>query len=145
MLEKQPIRVDNLNRPLPPGLTRTNRQLYSETLQLYYIHNIFECWRPIFSSPAWSSMSTLMFWLNSLGPEKVSWLTSIVLLYKRESELGELQSDCHEALALEGFILGPHVISFRQEQSEYELSYAQLGLPRHFGGREACRWVYRAD
>ena len=90
-------------------------------------------------------MSTLMFWLNSLGVEKVSWLTSVVLLYKRDSELGELQSDCHEALALEGFVLRGDVISFRQEQSEYELSYAQLGLPRQFGGREACRWMYRAD
>ena len=86
-------------------------------------------------------MSTLMFWLNSLGIEKASWLTSIVLLYKRESEL---ENDVHEELALQGFVLGSDVISFRQEQSEYELSYLQLGLPRHFGGREACRWFYRA-
>jgi len=82
-----------------------------------------------------------MFWLNSLGYEKVSWLTSVVLLYKRESEL---EIDFHEELALQGFVLGPDVISFRQEQSEYELSYQQLGLPRHFGGRDACRWSYRA-
>ena len=82
-----------------------------------------------------------MFWLNALGREKASWLTSIVLLYKRESEL---EGDFHEALALQGFVFGQRVISFRQEQSEYELSYQQLGLPRHFGGREACRWFYRA-
>ena len=135
-LIKQPIRVDNLNRPLPPGLTRVNRQLYTETLHLYYIHNIFECWRPLIHSPLWSSSSTLMYWLNSLGPEKVALLTSIVLLYKKESEL---EVDFHQALAIEGWSIKSDVLSFREELSEYELCYEQLGLPRHFGRRRPYR------
>jgi hypothetical protein len=135
-LEKQPIRVDNLNRPLPPGLTRVNRQLYTETLHLYYMHNIFECWRPLIHSPLWPSSSTLMYWLRSLGREKVAWLTSIVLLYKKESEQ---EVDFHQALAIEGFALRKGVLSLREELSEYELCYEQLGLPRHFGRRRPYR------
>ena len=142
LLEKQPIRVDNLNRPLPPGLTRVNRQLYTETLYLYYTHNIFECWRPLIHSPLWACSSTLMYWLNSLrqeslvGQDKVGWLTSIVLLYKKESEL---EVDFHQALAIEGFTVRKDVLSFREELSEYELCYEQLGLPRHFGRRRPYR------
>jgi hypothetical protein len=141
-LEKQPIRVDNLNRPLPPALTRVNRQCYTETLHLYYTHNIFECWRPLLQSPIWSTHSTLAFWLNSLGPEKVDWLTSIVLLYKRAEELEDL--DFGLALELEaGYVLRPGVLTFRQELNEYELCFEQLGLPARFGSR-GYRWVLSA-
>ena len=85
-----------------------------------------------------------MFWLNSLGPEKVDWLRSIVLLYKREEEL---ECDFHQALAVEGgYVLKPGVLSFRQELNEYELCYEQLGLPARFGSRgtRGCRWVMSA-
>lgn len=82
-----------------------------------------------------------MYWLNSLGPEKAGWLTSIVLLYKEDEELNV---DFRQALAIEGYSFAPGVLNFRQERSEYELCYAQLGLPKQFGGRQTHRWVMRA-
>ena len=98
---------------------------------------MFECWRPLFFRD-WSQ-STFIDWLLNLGPEKTEWLNDVVLLYKHE---GELEQDLEDALAELGVELKPGVITNRQELSEYEMSYEQLGLPRHFGKkRRTDRWL----
>ncbi|EME81345.1 uncharacterized protein MYCFIDRAFT_215928 [Pseudocercospora fijiensis CIRAD86] len=127
-LTKRPIRMDRLNRPPPPPITRVSHQLRSETLHLYYQCNVFECWRPLFWLKNWNQ-STFVDWLVSLGPEKTKWLQHIVLLYKRE---GELEHDVQSALAEDGFVLGEDAIEEKQELSEYEMCFEELGLPRHF-------------
>ena len=83
-----------------------------------------------------------MFWLNSLSDEKMSWINSIVLMYKEESEL---ESDLHGALQEEGIWIKPGVFSFRVEKSEYELCFEQMGLPRAFSARpKGPRWMLQA-
>jgi hypothetical protein len=137
MLEKAPIRMDRFNRIPPPAITRTSRQLRHETLHLYYEHNVFECWRPVYWVHDWT-YSTLIDWLTCLGP-RTRWLNNLVLLYKHESELDH---DVEPELRALGFDLKPGVIHNRQELSEYELSHEALGLPRHFGsrGNRRDRW-----
>lgn len=61
------------------------------------------------------------------------------MLYKHESEL---EYDIEPALAEEGFELQDGVITHRQELSEYEMCFADLGLPRHFGKKRRWdRWM----
>jgi len=133
-----PIRMDRFNKPLSPSITRVSKQTREETLKLYYEHNIFECWRPLFWVHDWSQ-STFIDWLTGLGPLKTSWLTDIVLLYKHE---GELDHDIEGPLAELGFELRPDIISSRLELSEYEMCYETLGLPRHFGTKRRWdRWL----
>ncbi|KAF7197426.1 hypothetical protein HII31_01236 [Pseudocercospora fuligena] len=137
-LMKRPIRMDRFNRPPPPPITRVSHQLRSETLHLYYQCNIFECWRPLFWLKDWSQ-STFIDWLVSIGPEKTKWLQQIVLLYKHE---GELEHDVQSALAEEGFMLAEDAIKDKQELSEYEMCFEELGLPRHFGKKRRWdRWM----
>lgn len=137
-LVKRPIRMDRFNRPSPPPITRVSHQLRSETLHLYYQCNIFECWRPMSWLKDWSQ-STFVEWLAFLGPERIKWLQHIVLLYKHETEL---EHDVHSALADEGLVLVACAIEDKQELSEYELCFEELGLPRHFGKkRRRGRWV----
>ena len=140
MLEKQPIRVDRLNRPLPPGITLANYQLRRETLHLYYEQNIFECWRPFVWQHDWS-LCTLVYWLTALGPLQISWLKHVVFLYKNESEL---EFDFEGALDENGFRFEDGVVSYRQELTEYEMRCEELGLPKHFGKKKCRRWVYSA-
>lgn len=140
MLERQPIRIDRINQPVPPSITQTSAQLRAETLHLYYQHNIFECWRP--HPHFWMdglSHSTFVSWLSTLLPEKIAWLNSVILLFKNPSELEyDIESDLKE----KGFELGDGVLSFRQELSEYEMCYEELGLPRYFGKQRRSPWVY---
>lgn len=82
-----------------------------------------------------------MYWLGSLGPEKISWLNDVVFLYKNESEL---EYDIEGAIAEQSFHLKQGVVSYRQELSEYEMQYEELGLPRNFGQRHS-RWFYSAN
>lgn len=140
ILVRRPIRMDRFNRPLPPGLTCVSHQLRTETLALYYQHNIFECWRPVFWAKDWSQ-STLIDWLLSLGP-RTNWLRDINLLYKHKSEL---EHDIGQALLYEGFSLQNVDIKNKRELSEYELCFEELGLPRHFGSkRRSDRWLVGA-
>ena len=80
-----------------------------------------------------------MTWLASLGQEKTQWLNDVVLLYK---ERGELQCDTQSALSDQGFELRAGVVRYKQELSEYEMCFEQLGLPRHFGRkRRRQEWI----
>lgn len=138
VLQKRAIRMDRFNRPPPPALTRVSHQLRAEALHLYYQLNVFECWRPLFWLKDWSQ-STFIDWLVSLGPEQTKWLRQVVLLYKHESEL---EHDVDNALMEHGFELNPGLISNKQELSEYEMCFEELGLPRHFGRRRRWdRWM----
>lgn len=137
-LEKKPIRMDRLNRPPAPSITLVSHQLREETLQLWYQHNVFECWRPLFWLKDWNQ-STFIDWLVSLGPDQTKWLRQIVLLYKRD---GEIEHDIESALVEEGFVLKDCAIVHKQALSEYELCFEELGLPRHFGRqRRWDRWL----
>lgn len=102
LLEKDPIRMDRWNRPLPAPITRTCTQIRSETLHLYYQNNIFECWRPLFWQVNWHQ-STFLDWIIGIGAEKRGWLREVVLLYKHEAEL---EHDLEAALEVEGIPLG---------------------------------------
>ncbi|KAK4613764.1 hypothetical protein CLAFUW4_08935 [Fulvia fulva] len=138
LLHKRAIRMDRFNRPPPPALARASRQLRAESLHLYYQLNVFECWRPLFWLKDWSQ-STFIDWLVSLGPVQTKWLRNIVLLYKHENEL---EHDVEEVLTAQGFELQPGVVSNKQELSEYEMCFEELGLPRHFGRRRRWdRWM----
>lgn len=129
--------MDRFNRPLPAAITRTCMQIRDETLLLYYQYNTFECWRPI-PGTDWQ-FSTLTCWLRTLGSTKIAWLRDLVLLYKQEEEL---EHDIETGLADYGIELRPGAISNKRELSEFEMSYEQLGLPRHFGQRgRRNRWV----
>lgn len=137
ILEQRPIRMDRLNRPLPPAITRVSHQLRAETLPLYYQENIFECWRPLYWVCDWSA-STLINWLDTLSDREIIWLRHIVLLYKNEDEL---QYDVAIALVEQGYELGECDITSKLELSEYEQCFEQLGLPRHFGKKKRFdRW-----
>ncbi|EME42380.1 hypothetical protein DOTSEDRAFT_81280 [Dothistroma septosporum NZE10] len=138
LLQKRAIRMDRFNRPSPPALALVSHQLRAETLHLYYELNVFECWRPLFWLKDWTQ-STFIDWLVSLGRVQTKWLRDIVLLYKHESEL---EHDVDEALTDHGFELMPGLISNKQELSEYEMCFEELGLPRHFGKRRRFdRWL----
>ncbi|RMX79932.1 hypothetical protein D0869_07939 [Hortaea werneckii] len=132
--QRAPIRMDRFNRPLPPAITRACVQTRGETLPLYYQSCKFECWRPK-PNHNWS-FSTLVLWLLSLGPEKRSWLRDVVLLYKHEEEL---EHAIEEGLREFDVQMDPSIFSHRRELSEFEMSYEQLGLPRHFGKKHAKR------
>ncbi|KAK4498205.1 hypothetical protein PRZ48_010862 [Zasmidium cellare] len=141
ILEKKPIRMDRLNRPLPPAITRVSHQLQAETLPLYYQENIFECWRPLFWINDWS-VSTLIDWLKSLSNGEINqakWLRHVVLLYKNQDEL---EYDVVAALFDElGYELDDCEITSKLELSEYEQCFEQMGLPRHFGKKKRYdRW-----
>ncbi|EGP86703.1 unnamed protein product [Zymoseptoria tritici ST99CH_3D1] len=140
LLEKRAVRIDRLNRPAPPGLTCVSRQLREETLHLYYKHNTFELWRPLYWLPDWTC-STFIDWLTMLE-EKIHWLRDIVLLYKHDDEM---EHDLEGALAYEGFQLRPGIITSTKEVSEYEIASAQFGLPKHFGSKKGTsrriRWI----
>lgn len=139
MLQKAPIRIDRLNRPLPSPITRTSLQLRAETLPLYYQCNVFEFWRPLFWVHHDLFQSTFVTWLVALGREKVGWLQDLVLLYKFDNEL---EHDIQEPLKKLDFELTPGVVSNRQELTEYEMCFEELGLPRHFGRtRRWDRWA----
>jgi hypothetical protein len=129
---QKPIRMDRFNRPLPPPLTMVSHQTRQESLPLYYQHNIFECWRPLFWHRDWSH-STLIDWLHSLTPRRTTWLSQLVLLYKHEDELAH---DIRGALTDEGLALGHCNITDQQELTEYEMCFEELGLPRYFGKRK---------
>ncbi|KAI7155406.1 hypothetical protein KC349_g7000 [Hortaea werneckii] len=133
-LQRAPIRMDRFNRPLPPAITRASVQTRGETLPLYYQNCKFECWRPK-PNHNWS-FSTLVLWLLSLGPGKRSWLRDVVLLYKHEEEL---EHAIEEGLGEFDVQMDPSIFSHRRELSEFEMSYEQLGLPRHFGKKHAKR------
>lgn len=63
----------------------------------------------------------------------------MVLLYKHDAEL---EHNIDDALVDLGIELDTGVISHKQELSEYEMNYEQLGLPRHFGTkRKRDRWL----
>lgn len=141
ILSRQPIRIDKFNHPVPPPLTLANHQLRSETLHLYYNHNTFELWRPKTWAPLGVAYSTLVSWLQALGPERMGWLRDVVLLYKRE---GELEYDVFADMAKEGAELKPEVMRTRLEQTEYEMCYEMMGLPRKFGKVHAARWCVSA-
>ena len=126
---------------MPPAITLVNSQLRSETLHLYYSENIFECWRPFLWQHDWS-LSTLVFWLSTLGPEKISWINCLILLYKNEDEL---EYDFEETLSENGFNFQTGVLSYRQELSEYEMQHEQLGLPKSFGEKRHSRWMYSSS
>lgn len=129
LLQTHPIRQDFLNRPLPPAITRTNRQIRSETLHLYYKHNIFEFWRPS-ALPGRLVLSTLGRYLTSLGSRR-DWLREVVLLYKHESEL---DYDLEQTLCEQGLGLSDECLLRNELQlSEFEMHYEELGLPRSFG------------
>lgn len=128
--QKAPVRMDRLNKPLPPAITRTCNQVRAESLHLYYKNSQFECWRP-FPGRDWM-FSILVEWLTSLGSQKTMWLNDLVLLYKQESEL---EYDAEEGLAELGILVRPGVISNKREVTEYEMSYEQMGLPRRFGAK----------
>ena len=82
-------------------------------------------------------------WLKCLGPEKRSWLNSVQLLYKQESEL---EHDVERALQHARLNIRSGVVSNRQELSEYEMCYEEMGLPRHFGKkRRYDRWLAAAS
>lgn len=132
MLHKASIRIDRLNTPPPPAVTRTCRQIRSETLHLYYSENIFECWRPLPWLSDWSR-STFVAWLTSLGPERRGWIDKICLLYKHHDELAY---DIEEPLADYGILVRPGVISAKQELSELEKCHEEMGLPVHFGRKK---------
>jgi hypothetical protein len=136
-LQRSAIRMDRFNRSPPPPITRACKQIRHETLHLYYVNNIFECWRPVYWIHDWT-FSTLIDWLTSLGP-KTQWLNHLVLLYKHESEL---EHDIEPELRALGFDLKDGVVHDRRELSEYEMSHEALGLPRHFGsrGKRRDRW-----
>ncbi|KAI7083183.1 hypothetical protein KC356_g7785 [Hortaea werneckii] len=133
-LQRAPIRMDRFNRPLPPAITRACVQIRGETLPLYYQSCKFECWRPK-PNHDWS-FSTLVLWLLSLGPEKRSWLHDVVLLYKHEAEL---EHGLEEGLREFDVRMDTSIFSHRRELSEFEMSYEQLGLPRHFGKKHTKR------
>ncbi|RMZ26000.1 hypothetical protein D0859_09940 [Hortaea werneckii] len=133
-LQRAPIRMDRFNRPLPPAITRASVQIRGETLPLYYQSCKFECWRPK-PNHDWS-FSTLVLWLLSLGPEKRSWLHDVVLLYKHEAEL---EHGLEEGLREFDVRMDMSIFSHRRELSEFEMSYEQLGLPRHFGKKHTKR------
>ncbi|KAI6968351.1 hypothetical protein KC332_g12117 [Hortaea werneckii] len=134
-LQRAPIRIDRFNTPLPPAITRSCVQIRGETLPLYYQSCKFECWRPKPNIQDWS-FSTLVMWLLSLCPERMSWLRDVVLLYKHEAEL---EHGIEEGLREFDVQMDPSILSHRRELSEYEMSYEQLGLPRHFGKKHARR------
>ena len=129
MLEKQPIRVNNLNRPLPPTVTLANRQVRAESLYIYYAHNTFETWLPFVWHRDWTQ-STIVMWLDSIGPEKAWWIEDIVLLYKAE---WELDNDVERAIWDIAYAFKDGVVRFRQELSELEMRYEEWGLPTSFG------------
>jgi len=107
-------------------------------LKLYYSQNIFECWQPNFrsSSGDWSQ-STCIRWLFFLGRVRTSWLTSVVVMYKREA--GQ-EYDIEYILAEQlGFALRPGTVSSRLELTEYEMCFEELGLPRQFRVRRDGR------
>lgn len=137
IIEQRPIRMDRLNRPLPPAITKVSHQLRAETLPLYYQENIFECWRPLYWVCDWSA-STLINWLDTLSDREIKWLRRIVLLYKNEDEL---EYDVATALVEQGYELSDCDITSKLELSEYEQCFEQLGLPRHFGKKKRFdRW-----
>lgn len=140
-LQKQPIRIDRLNRPSPPGITRVTHQIRSETLHLWYQLNIFECWRPLLWQLHSSDNSTFFDWLRSLGRRR-AWLRNVVLLYKTDAEL---QIDLDAVLAALDLELTPGIVRPQLELSAYEMCYEQMGLPRQFGRKRATqRWVMSA-
>lgn len=122
------VRIDKLNLPLPPPLTRVCRLIRLEALPIYYSDNVFEFWRP------WQNWDFSLFrnWLIALGPQRTLWLNHVVLMYKQDYEL---ETDVEQALRDEGFALKDGVIATRQELTEYEMKYEQLGLPRRFGAQ----------
>ena len=128
-LQQQPIRIDRYNQPLAPAITQTCRQTRAETLGLYYKCNIFESWQPLYWVDDWSQSAFVNF-LNHIGPERISWLGHIDLLYKLEHEL---EFDIEGALREEGFALPEGVVQRRRELSEFHQSCDELGLPRQFG------------
>ena len=63
----------------------------------------------------------------------------MVFLYKNENEL---EYDIEGALTEQGLHLRKGLLSYRQELSEYEMRYEELGLPKSFGKKRNRRWVY---
>ncbi|KAK5135743.1 hypothetical protein LTR08_004729 [Meristemomyces frigidus] len=138
MLQRNPVRIDRFNKPLPPPITRASILTRNETLPLYYAYNTFECWRPLFWVNNWSQ-STFIDWLTSLTAERCWWIEDITLLYKHEAELDH---DIEEGLTDLGIELQPGVISSKRELTELEMGHLIMGLPKHFGkqGRRN-RWL----
>jgi len=130
-----PIRIDRFNHRPPAAITAASSQTRSETLHLYYSLNTFECWRPRFRSKLWMH-SSLVNWLQFLGPEKRLWLQRVVLLYKSDDELA---TDVEADLAAIGLPIGQGTIRHQLQLTEYERCFEQLGLPRHFGRKRSCR------
>ncbi|KAF1820588.1 uncharacterized protein K489DRAFT_36967 [Dissoconium aciculare CBS 342.82] len=136
LLRRAPIRIDRFNHIPPAAITRTCSQIRFETLQRYYNLNRFECWRPRFRRKGWIYSSSLIGWLQLLGPEQRGWLRSVTLLHKPNDDLSH---DPEQILVDEGLPLPPGVLRQRLLLSEYEQCFEQLGLPRHFGKKRPKR------
>jgi hypothetical protein len=131
VLYRRPVRIDRFNHTPPAAITATSSQTRAETLRLYYALNAFECWRPRFKRKLWI-YSSLVNWFEFLGPEKLTWVQDIILMYKTNDEL---ETNFEDTLATEGYMIPRGVIRHQLQLTEYEQCFEQLGLPRHFGRR----------